>query len=117
MPDQSERRTTYEPDYVFPPGDHMREKLAEMGMSQAQFAWKAGLSQKHVSQVLNGKVPLSVDVADRFEWITGMSARLLLNIEAGWALSEYRRTHVSGPAQLEKAHTDDGYQPLSDEEE
>jgi len=48
-------------------GESIRCGLEIDGLSQAALAEGAGLTAKHVSQLMTGKVPLSVDVALRLE--------------------------------------------------
>ncbi len=70
-------RNGYQPDYVVPPGETLLEMLGEESMSQAELARRTGLSTKHISQIANGHVPISTDVAIRLERATGVPARLM----------------------------------------
>jgi ribosome-binding protein aMBF1 (putative translation factor) len=45
--------------------DVVRNGIAERGWSQRDLAHAAGLSEKHVSQVLNGRASAAVDTWDR----------------------------------------------------
>ncbi|GAB2024959.1 ImmA/IrrE family metallo-endopeptidase [Lactovum odontotermitis] len=65
-----------------PPGATIREQLEERGMSQKEFALRMGLSEKHVSHLINGKVELTPDVSLRLENVLGMTARFWNNLEA-----------------------------------
>lgn len=47
--------------------DMLREAIELQGVSQAWLARQTGLSNKHVNQVIMGRVPFSVDVALRIE--------------------------------------------------
>lgn len=47
--------------------DMIKEAIALQGLGQAWLARQTGLSNKHVNHVVNGKDPLSVDVALRIE--------------------------------------------------
>ena len=53
-------------------------------MSQAELARRADLTPKHVNRIINGHVPISTDVAVRFERVTDVSARLWLSLEANY---------------------------------
>ena len=44
----------FRPDYLIPPGETLRDRLAEMNLSQAELAARAGLSAKHVNQIVKG---------------------------------------------------------------
>ena len=71
-------------DYATPPGATLRELLEERGMSQRELARRTGLSPKHVNRLLQGLVPLSPDVAQRLELVTGTPARLWNRLEANY---------------------------------
>lgn len=76
------RDKRYAPDYAVAPGETLLEVLEEEGMSQAELARRTGLSTKHISQIANGHVPISTDVAIRLERATGVAARLWNNLES-----------------------------------
>ena len=67
---------------AIPPGETIREKLQDRGMSQKEFAARMDLSQKHVSKLINGEVQLTQDVAQRLEMVLGVPARFWNNLEA-----------------------------------
>jgi len=71
-------------DYAIPPGETLRELLDERGMSQRDLARRADLSPKHVNRLLQGLVPLSADVAQRLERVTGTPARIWNRLEANY---------------------------------
>jgi HTH-type transcriptional regulator/antitoxin HigA len=72
-------------DYAVPPGETLRELLDEQGLTQRELARRADLSPKHVNRLLQGLVPLSADIAQRLERVTGTPARIWNSREA-----EYR---------------------------
>lgn len=76
--------TTYRPRFVVHPGAHLDEKLEELGMSQAELSRRTGLSQKHISQLINGEVSLSPKTALLLERVTKMPASLWNNLESRW---------------------------------
>jgi HTH-type transcriptional regulator/antitoxin HigA len=67
-------RVPFEPDYIIPiaPGEHLKEKLEEMGMSQEQFAKKAGLALEAVELLFLGRLPITQPLAEKLEKITKM---------------------------------------------
>ncbi len=71
-------------DYAVPPGETLRELLDEQGLTQRDLARRADLSPKHVNRLLHGLVPLSADVAQRLERVTGTPARIWNSLEAGY---------------------------------
>ena len=75
------RRYKYDPDYTVPPGGTLAETIEYLGIAQKEFAARSGFTEKHISQVINGKAPITPDAALRFERVTGVPARIWNNLE------------------------------------
>ncbi len=73
--------TGFNPDYAVPPGWTLEEALDDLSMSQADLARHTGLSEKHISQLIKGETPVTVDTAIRLERATDIPARLWNNLE------------------------------------
>lgn len=73
-----------ETDYAVPPGETLRELLEEQDISQRELARRADLSPKHVNRLIQGLVPLSADIAQRLELVTGTPARIWNSLEANY---------------------------------
>lgn len=67
--------------FATPPGATIREQLEHRGMKQKEFALRMGLSEKHISRLINGQVELTQDVALRLESVLGVPARFWNNLE------------------------------------
>lgn len=78
----TDTNTSFNPTWVSPPGDTIAELLEEKGWSQQELAQRLGYTPKHLSQLVNGKVPLSEDAAMRLERVLGSTARFWLSREA-----------------------------------
>lgn len=65
-----------------PPGATIREQLEDRGMTQKNFALRMNLSEKHVSQLINGDVRLTPEIAERLEMVLGIPASFWNNLEA-----------------------------------
>ena len=65
-----------------PPGATIKEQLDDRGMSQKEFASRMGMSEKHISHLINGEVQLTPDVAYRLEMVLGLPASFWSNLEA-----------------------------------
>ena len=63
------------------PGLTIKEQLQERGMSQGEFALRMGMSEKHISHMINGRVALTADAALRLESVLGIPARFWLKLE------------------------------------
>jgi HTH-type transcriptional regulator/antitoxin HigA len=74
----------FRPDYVIPPGETLRDRLAEMNLSQAELAARAGLSTKHVNQIMQGIAPITLETAIVLDRITGIPARVWNRREADY---------------------------------
>ncbi|PZS37528.1 MAG: hypothetical protein DLM62_18690 [Pseudonocardiales bacterium] len=74
----------FRPDYVIPPGETLRDRLAEMNLSQAELAARAGLSTKHVNQIMQGIAPITLETAIILDRITGIPARVWNRREADY---------------------------------
>lgn len=66
---------------AIPPGATIREQLENRGMKQKEFAQRMGLSEKHISRLINGQVALTQDVALRLESVIGVPASFWNNLE------------------------------------
>ena len=78
------------PDAVPPPGETLVLRLEELGMTQSELALRTGLTPKHLSQLTNGLVPLTPDVAQRLEYATGVPSRWWNRLEADFRSAQTR---------------------------
>lgn len=63
-------------NYVVTTGDHIVEWMEDEGINAAELARRLGVTRKHVSELLNGKAPLSHPLALALERVTGVPARI-----------------------------------------
>lgn len=78
----TELSAPFAPDWVSPPGDTILDLIEERGWTQAEFAKRLGYTEKHISQLINGKVPLTDEAALRLERVLGSNASFWLSREA-----------------------------------
>lgn len=64
-----------------PPGATIKEQLGYRNIKQTEFALRMGMSEKHISNLINGKVELTPDVANRLESVFGIEAKIWLRLE------------------------------------
>lgn len=75
----------FTPDWVSSPGESILDMAEDRGWSQTELAQRLGYTEKHVSQLINGKVPLSVDAAHRLERVVVVgSSEFWLSREANY---------------------------------
>ena len=65
-----------------PPGATIKEQIVDRGMNQKEFAARMGMSEKHISKLINGEVQLTIDVARRLEMVLGLPAQFWCNLES-----------------------------------
>ncbi|WP_368300448.1 helix-turn-helix domain-containing protein [Kluyvera sichuanensis] len=75
-------RAKFAPDWVSPPGDTIIDIIEDKGWTQQELAERLGYSEKHVSQLVNGKVPLTDDTAVKLANVLGSSAGFWISREA-----------------------------------
>lgn len=66
---------------AIPPGATIREHLVLRGITQEDFARDLGVSEEYISQLLEGNVELTPDIALRSEHVFGISANFWINLE------------------------------------
>ena len=65
-----------------PPGATITEQLEERGMTQNEFSKRMGMSEKQISQLMNGDVRVTPDMAEKLELVLGVPAGFWNNLEA-----------------------------------
>lgn len=65
-----------------PPGVTIKEQLDDRGMTQKEFAKRMGMSEKHISRLINGEVHLTPDAAEKIERVLGIPAGFWNKLEA-----------------------------------
>lgn len=78
---------SYQPKKAIHPGKTVARALEEMGKTQKWLAEHAGISEKQISEIINGNAPITPETALRFENALGGSARFWMNLD-----SNYRET-------------------------
>ena len=64
----------FTPDYAVAPGETLKETIQEQGMTQSELAVRMGMSEKAISQIINGIAPLSIKTALKLELVLGIEA-------------------------------------------
>ncbi|MCO0832062.1 HigA family addiction module antitoxin [Fructobacillus sp. W13] len=63
------------------------ELIEDFGVKQSDLARRLGISEKHMSRILHKETFMSVELAERLEIVTGLSAKLLLGMDADYKLA------------------------------
>lgn len=67
---------------AIPPGTTIKEQLVDRGMKQKEFAVRMGMSEKHISKLINGDVQLTIEMARKLEMVLGVPTQFWCNLEA-----------------------------------
>lgn len=89
MVNKSENNS-FEPTVAIPPGETIRENLKYLGMSQKELATRLEISPKHLSNIINGKEPITYETALKLEIVIGPSAQFWMNLETNYQLHKAR---------------------------
>ena len=68
------------------PGDYLAEILDELGMSQAEFARRLGVSAMRISHVVRGSRPVTAELALLFGRALGQSPQYWMNLQTTFDL-------------------------------
>lgn len=68
------------------PGEYLKEILEELRISQADFSRNTGLSAMRVSHVINGKRPVTAEMALIFGKAFNQTPQYWLNLQAAYDL-------------------------------
>lgn len=69
-------------------GHYLRDYLEARDYSQSEFATRLGISQKHMNEIINGKVNITIEMAGNIERLTGISSSFIVAIENRRKLEE-----------------------------
>jgi len=89
------------PAEVFPPGEFLRDELAERGWTEAEFADILGRPAQAVSEILNGKKEITAETAVAIGAALGTSAELWLNLQSAHRLYVVR-SHPGAATDVER---------------
>jgi HTH-type transcriptional regulator/antitoxin HigA len=78
----TEQELSFTPDWVSPPGDTIIDALEERDWTQSQFAERIGYTEKHVSLLINAKVPITEESAQKLSRVIGSTPEFWLRREA-----------------------------------
>lgn len=80
----------FKPNIAIPPGETLKECLENIGMTQAELSKRTGLSTKHISEIINGKTPITQETSLKLENVLGIPASFWNNLEANYQETKAR---------------------------
>jgi len=79
-----EKKVGLSRDLIIHPGETLQDILEDRGISQKELALKTGVTDKHVSKVINGLSPISVVFAKKLEYALGIEASFWTNLQVNY---------------------------------
>ena len=77
---------TYKPKIILGPGDSIREELEFYGWSQKDLSEILNITEKHLSNILNNKVPISIEMARALSSVFKQSPEYWINLDTNYRL-------------------------------
>lgn len=71
-------------DFILHPGETLAEVLDDRGMSQKELAIRTGMTEKHVSTIVNGMKSISVAFAKKLEYAFGIESAFWINLQSNY---------------------------------
>lgn len=90
------------PAEAFPPGEFLRDELADRGWAEGEFAEIIDRPVQAVSEILNGKKEITPATSVAIGAALGTSAELWLNLQAAYRLHQVRSTGASANSPVER---------------
>ena len=81
---------SYQPGIAVPPGRAIAKALDAAGLTQRDLSQRIGISEKHISQIVNGHAPITHDTANGLALVLGGSISFWLNLENNYQETKYR---------------------------
>lgn len=81
------KNLTYNPNFTVHPGRTLEENLAFLKMSQVELSLRAGISEKHISQIVNGESPITPETAIKLERTMGIPAGFWNSLQGNYDVS------------------------------
>ena len=69
---------------AFHPGCYVADIIEDMGISQAEFALRMGTTPKTLSNLVNGQINISNDLAKKISVMIGTSPEVWLNLQSAY---------------------------------
>lgn len=93
----------YQPDFVSPPGETLRETIEAWDITQAALAERTGKTVKAINEIVQGKSAITPETALQLERVLGVAAGFWLNREARY------QEHRARAAAAERSANDESW--------
>jgi len=85
-----ETKLIYNPDFAVHPGETLREELETANISQIELMQRTGISEKHISQIINGEASITPETAIKLERSLGVVAEFWANLQKNYDVTVAR---------------------------
>lgn len=92
----------YESEEAILPGVSLARILEKNGLSQKDLALKTGLTEKHISNIIQGKASITEDTAIKLEYVFGGKASFWINLQKNYDEDKARLSFKKGLKAEEK---------------
>ncbi len=88
------------------PGEILREELKERKLTQKAFAAQIGMRPSHLNELIKGKIPVTMSIADKLQDVLGIDSQSWINLQTQYnydlkALEETETVSVPKTTTLE----------------
>lgn len=83
----AEVKNSYCPNFVVHPGQTLKDELEFLQLSQVELSQRTGISEKHISQIINGADPITSDTAVKLERVLSSPATFWSNLQKNYELN------------------------------
>lgn len=77
------------------PGVTLKEMLEELNMTHVELCNRTGIAEKTISEIVNGKNPITIDTASKFERVFGISKDFWINLQVNFEKDKLRLAEIS----------------------
>jgi HTH-type transcriptional regulator / antitoxin HigA len=81
----------YQPDYSIHPGIFVEELIESLGLHQTEIALRLGVSEKHLSNLINGMVPVTPEMAHSLAMVFDYPEKYWLSLQVSFDIQESRK--------------------------
>lgn len=74
----------YQPNVAIIPGQTLARLLSKHNLSQKELALKTGLTEKHISNIIQGKASITEETAIKLEYVFGGAANFWINLQKNY---------------------------------
>jgi HTH-type transcriptional regulator/antitoxin HigA len=90
-------------EFIIHPGETLEEVLENRKMSQRELAMRTGMTDAHISNIVNCKKSISVSFAKKLEYALGIDASFWINLQSNYEkeLADFEEVNAISSEELE----------------